>query len=77
MSSEQLIVSNTNKTKEDILKEIETLLAKYDGEMEISPYVLEYLDENELEKILKNLQKKQENVIKDNFEWMKGFVKEE
>jgi len=63
--------------KENILKEIETLLAKYDGQMEISPYVLEYLDENELEKILKNLQKKQESVIKDNFEWMKGFVKEE
>jgi len=70
-------VSSTNKNKKDILKEIETLLAKYDGEMEISPYVLEYLDKDELEKILKTLQKKQENVIKDNFEWMKGFVKEE
>ena len=70
-------MSSTNKTKKDILKEIETLLAKYDGQMEISPYVLEYLDENELEKILKNLQKKQENVIEDNFEWMKSFVKRE
>jgi len=70
-------MSNEKLNKEDLLKEIETLLAKYDGEMEISPYVLEYLDENELEKILKNLQKKQKNVIKDNFEWMKGFVKEE
>jgi len=70
-------VRSTNKTKKDILKEIETLLAKYDGQMEISPYVLEYLDENELEKILKNLQKKQENVIEDNFEWMKSFVKRE
>jgi len=70
-------VSSLDKNKDEMLKEIETLLAKYDGKMEISPYVLEYLDENELEQILKNLQKKQENVIKDNFEWMKGFVKEE
>jgi len=61
-------------TKEELLKEIETLLAKYDGQMEISPYVLEYLDESELEKILKNLQKKQENVISDHHDWLINLV---
>ena len=61
--------------KQELLKEIETLLAKYDGEMEISPYVLEYLDENELEKIKQTLLKKQENVIKENSEWLEQFKK--
>ncbi len=61
--------------KNKLLKEIETLLAKYDGEMEISPYILEYLDENELEKIKQNLLKKQENVIKENSKWLEQFKK--
>ena len=61
--------------KEKLLKEIEELLSKYDGEMEISPYVLEYLDEHELEKIKQNLLKKQENVIEDNSEWLEQFKK--
>ncbi len=61
--------------KEKLLKEIETLLSKYDGEMEISPYVLEYLDESELEKIKQTLLKKQENVIEDNSEWLEQFKK--
>ncbi len=62
-------------SKKELLKEIETLLAKYDGEMEISPYVLEYLDENELEKILKNLHRKQKNVIEENHKWLEQFKK--
>ena len=61
--------------KQELLKEIETLLAKYDGQMEISPYVLKYLDENELKKIKQNLLKKQENVIKENSEWLEQFKK--
>ena len=61
--------------KQELLKEIETLLAKYDDKMEISPYVLEYLDENELKKIKQTLLKKQENVIKDNSEWLEQFKK--
>ena len=61
--------------KEKLLKEIEEILSKYDGEMEINPYVLEYLDEEELQKIKQNLLKKQENVIKDNSEWLEQFKK--
>jgi len=68
-------VSSEKLNKEDLLKKIETLLAKYDGEMEISPYVLEYLDENELEKILKNLHIKQDNVIEENHKWLEQFKK--
>ena len=61
--------------KTELLQEIEEILSKYDGEMEISPYVLEYLDESELEKIKQNLLKKQENVIENNREWLEQFKK--
>ena len=61
--------------KEELLKEIEEILSKYDGEMEISPYILEYLDINELEKIKQNLLRKQENVVEDNSEWLEQFKK--
>jgi len=61
--------------KTELLQEIEEILSKYDGEMEISPYVLEYLDESELEKIKQNLLKKQENVIENNSEWLEQFKK--
>ena len=59
----------------EILKEIEELLSKYDGEMEIDPYILNYLNEEELQKIKQNLLKKQENEIKDNSEWLEQFKK--
>ncbi len=61
--------------KQELLKEIEELLAKYDNKMEISPYVLEYLDESELKKIKQKLLKKQKTVIKDNSEWLEQFKK--
>jgi Glu-tRNA(Gln) amidotransferase subunit E-like FAD-binding protein len=64
-----------NLSKEKLLKEIEKTLAKYDGKMEISPYVLEYLNDEELQKILDNLLQKQENVIKDNHDWLMQFKK--
>ena len=57
----------------ELLKEIEELLSKYDGKMEIDPYILNYLNEEELQKIKQNLLKKQENVIKDNSEWLEQF----
>ena len=62
-----------NFGKEELLKEIEKTMAKYDGKMEISPYVLEYLDEEELQKILDNLLRKQESVIEDNHDWLMQF----
>ena len=57
----------------ELLKEIEELLSKYDGKMEIDPYILNYLSKEELQKIKQNLLKKQENVIKDNSEWLEQF----
>ena len=52
------------------LKEIEELLKTYDGKMEISPYILEYLSLEELDSILLNLLKQQSNVIQENQEWL-------
>lgn len=63
------------KTKK--LREIEALLKVYDGEMEIAPYVLEYLTLEELESIELNILKKQSNVIEDNSVWLQQFKKEE
>ncbi len=59
------------------LKEIEELLKTYDGKMEISPYVLEYLSLEELDSILLNLLKQQSNVIQENQEWLQQFKKME
>lgn len=63
------------KTKK--LREIEALLKVYDGEMEIAPYVLEYLTLEELESIELNILKKQSNVIEENSAWLQQFKKEE
>jgi hypothetical protein len=62
--------------KEIKLKEIEELLKVYDGEMEISPYVLEYLTLEELESIELNILKNQSNVIEENSQWLEQFKKE-
>ncbi len=57
------------------LKEIEKLLKTYDGEMEIAPFVLEYLSLQELDSIILNLLKQQSNVIEENQEWLQQFKK--
>jgi hypothetical protein len=62
--------------KEKKLKEIEELLKVYDGEMEISPYILEYLTLEELESIELNILKSQSNVIEENSLWLQQFKKE-
>lgn len=62
--------------KKKKLKEIEELLKVYDGEMEISPYVLEYLTFEELESIEINILKNQSNVIEENSQWLQQFKKE-
>ncbi|OQX74890.1 MAG: hypothetical protein B6D59_01110 [Campylobacteraceae bacterium 4484_4] len=63
------------KEKRTLLKEIETLLAKYDNRSEISPYVLEYLSLDDLKKIKEDLIARQENVIERNHEWLMQFKK--
>ncbi|MCH9813547.1 MAG: hypothetical protein K0U47_06340 [Epsilonproteobacteria bacterium] len=62
--------------KAEKLKEIEALLKVYDGEMEIAPYVLEYLTLEELESIEVQLLRKQSNVIEENSNWLQQFKKE-
>ncbi len=59
------------------LKEIEKLLKTYGGELEIAPYVLQYLSLDELDSILLNLLKQQSNVIEENHEWLQQFKKKE
>lgn len=65
-----------DEEKQKKLKEIEELLKVYDGEMEIDPYVLEYLTLDELETIELNILKKQSNVIEENSQWLQQFKKE-
>jgi hypothetical protein len=62
--------------KQKRLKEIEELLKTYGGELEIAPYVLQYLTLDELDSILLNLLKQQSNVIEENHEWLQQFKKE-
>jgi hypothetical protein len=69
------MTDNTQKLKEEKLKEIEKLLETYDGEIEIAPYVLKYLTLEELESIELIILKKQSNVIEDNHKWLQQFKK--
>jgi uncharacterized protein with GYD domain len=62
--------------KQKRLKEIEELLKTYGGELEIAPYVLQYLTLDELDSILLNLLKQQSNVIEENHEWLQQFKKQ-
>ncbi len=63
--------------KEKKLKEIEELLKVYGGDLQIDPYVLEYLTLDELESIELNILKKQSNVIEENSQWLQQFKKEQ
>lgn len=61
------------KSKETILKEIETLLNRYSDTLSIDPYLLKYLSEKELVDIRDNIVKKHSSVIDDNLEWLEQF----
>lgn len=62
--------------KEKKLKEIELLLEKYGGKLEISSYVLQYLTLEELETIQLQILRRQDNVIEENSKWLEQFKKE-
>lgn len=64
------------KEKREKLKQIESLLEIYGGELEIAPYVLEYLTLDELDSIILNLLKQQSDVIDANHAWLQQFKKE-
>ena len=68
---------DTQEEKEKRLKEIENLLKVYGGELEIAPYVLQYLSVEELDSIIMNILKQQSNIIEENHEWLQQFKKEE
>jgi len=68
---------DTQEEKEKRLKEIENLLKVYGGELEIAPYVLQYLSVEELDSIIMSILKQQSNVIEENHEWLQQFKKEE
>ncbi len=56
--------------KREKLAQIEALLKRYGGELEISEYVLRYLSLEELDKIIAKLVHEQEHVIENNREWL-------
>lgn len=64
------------KEKREKLKQIESLLEIYGGELEIAPYVLEYLTLDELDSIILNLLKQQSDIIDANHAWLQQFKKE-
>lgn len=65
-------------TKEELIKDIETLLNSYDGETPptvINPALLAFMDEETLRNIVDSLLRQKENVNKDNLEWLEQFKK--
>lgn len=64
---------DTQQEKQVKLQELNTLLQTYGGELDIAPYVLEYLSLEELNSIVENILKKRETTIADNHEWLQQF----
>jgi hypothetical protein len=62
--------------KEQLLEEIEKLLSFDGNNTTINPDYLAYFTCEELESIKKELERKYENMVEENFEWMQQFKKE-
>ncbi|WP_456323745.1 hypothetical protein [Hydrogenimonas sp.] len=62
--------------KEKLLREIEKLLSFDGNDTTINPDYLELFTMEELESIRRELERKYENMVKDNLEWMQRFKKE-
>ena len=65
-------------TKEELIKDIETLLNSYDGEAprtQINPALLAFMDEATLKSIIDSLLRQKESVNEDNKEWLEQFKK--
>jgi len=65
-------------TKEELIKDIETLLNSYEGETPptvINPALLAFMDEETLKNIIDSLLRQKENVNEDNLEWLEQFKK--
>ena len=64
------------KTKEELLKEIESLLTyKPEQKLEINPNYLEYLEVEDLESIKRSLLKKFGVLTQEDKEWLEQFKK--
>ena len=63
--------------KERLLKEIEKLLSFDGNDTAINPDYLQYFTLEELQSIKKELQKRYENMVEENLEWLQRFKKEE
>ena len=65
-------------TKEELIKDIETLLNGYDDKLprtQINPALLAFMDEETLKSIIGSLLRQKENVNEDNKEWLEQFKK--
>jgi len=64
------------KTKEELLKEIESLLTyKPEQKLEINPNYLEYLEVDDLESIKRSLLQKIGVLTEEDKEWLEQFKK--
>ena len=63
--------------KQELINDIQKLLNGYDDKQTtfINPVILEYMDENELIKIIDDLLKLKEDIIESNKEWLEKFKK--
>ncbi|BBG64950.1 hypothetical protein NNO_0248 [Hydrogenimonas sp.] len=59
--------------KEEILEKIEKLLSFDGNDTAINPAYLKYFTLRELENILQELEKRYENMVEENLEWMRQF----
>ncbi|WP_457605392.1 hypothetical protein [Nitratifractor sp.] len=62
---------------EELLRRIEELMAYGETPPTIEPSLLRYLDRDSLLEIIRKLEKRQENLIDEEKEWLKQFRKEE
>ncbi len=63
--------------KNELLKKIEMLLSFDGNDISINPAYLDLFTVEELEKILKSLETKHKNMVKDHLEWMHGLKRAE
>jgi len=64
------------REKEELLAEIEKLMAYGREDPTIDPSLLKYLDSEALQSIVDKLKKRQKNLIEEEKEWLSQFRKE-
>lgn len=66
-----------NTSNEDLIKDIENLLNRYDGlkPTHIDPVLLRFMDRTTLLSIIDSILRQQEKTNEDNIEWLEKFKK--